>query len=168
MSDPATILSYWFPPDYDADAETFRRQLLCWFAGGPEVDRETIKRFAPLLEQARRGELNRWANTPRGRLALIIVLDQFSRSVYRDTPLAYAQDPAALQLAVSGIDAGMDRALAVAERMFFVLPLGHSEDLTMQERGVRYVEEEIVPIAPPHLRSLYEFALGQARGTVTS
>jgi len=68
------------------------------FGGDPEV-----------LEQARRGELDHWADTSRGRLALIVVLDQFSRNIYRGSPLSYSQDPKALELAVRGIDLGMDR-----------------------------------------------------------
>ncbi len=58
-------------------------------AGGPEVDREITERFEGVLEQARRGELGHWADTPRGRLALIVILDQFSRNVYRGSPLSY-------------------------------------------------------------------------------
>ena len=166
VSGPEEIPSCWFPPGYDADAETYRRQAMRWFQGGDEVDREIAERFAPVLEQARRGELDCWAETPRGRLALIIVLDQFSRSVYRGTPLAYAQDPAALRLAMSGIDAGMDRELEVGERLFSVLPLGHAEDAGLPERAewlVRYVEE-MVDLAPPHLRAMYEFSAGDSRG----
>ena len=63
-----------------------------WFAGGPEVDREIRERFGDVLEQAREGGLDHWAETPRGRLALIIVLDQFSRNAYRGSPLSYAQE----------------------------------------------------------------------------
>ena len=96
MTSPERVLSYWFPPSYDYDdVECFLRRMAWWFAGGPEVDREINERFAPFLERARRGELGSWARTPRGRLALIIVLDQFSRNVYRGTPLAHAQDQAA-------------------------------------------------------------------------
>jgi uncharacterized protein (DUF924 family) len=83
-----------------------------WFQGGPEVDREISERFGQVLEQARRGELDSWAEPPRGRLALIVVLDQFSRNVYRGSSLSYTQDPRALELAVEGIDAGMDRELS--------------------------------------------------------
>src|SRR5215213_2237026 len=85
MSSPEDVLSYWFPEEdiFDADQETFGRQMQWWFAGGPEVDREISQRFTDMLEQARRGELDHWADTPRGRLALIVVLDQFSRNVYR-------------------------------------------------------------------------------------
>ena len=160
------ILSYWFPPGiHEADAETYREQWLRWFAGGPEVEQEITDRFGEVLEQARRGELDSWAETPRGRLALIIVLDQFSRSVYKDTPLAYAQDPAALRLAQEGIEAGMDRGMEVAERLFFMMPLGHAEGPDHLERidlAVRGAEEQVY-LAPAHLKPLYEFSLGQAR-----
>ena len=130
--------------------------------GGPEVDREITERFGELLERARRGELDHWADTPRGRLALTIVLDQFSRNIYRGSPLSYSQDEKALQLALEGIDLGMDRELAAMERNFFWLPLGHSEDLALQERSVRHAEEEAAN-APPHLKALYEFGISQAK-----
>ena len=75
------------------------------------------------LERARGGELDHWADTPRGRLALIIVLDQFSRNIYRGSPLSYSQDEKALKLALEGIDLGMDRELKLVERRFFWLAL---------------------------------------------
>src|ERR687894_1623167 len=164
MSSPEEVLSYWFPQDdiFDADQETFKRQMQWWFQGGPDVDREISERFGEVLEQARRGELDHWADTPRGRLALIVVLDQFSRNVYRGSPLSYAQDPKALELAVGGIDAGMDRELSPMERIFFWMPLGHSEDLALQERVVGHQEEEAAD-APPHLREMAEFGISQAR-----
>jgi uncharacterized protein (DUF924 family) len=163
--DPEEILSYWFPPGYDADPETFRQQVVRWFQGGPEVDQEITKVFAPLLEQARRGELDWWADNPRGRLALIIVLDQFSRTVYKGTPLAYAQDPTALQLALSGIEEGIERDLALMERLFFTLPLGHAEGPDLPERADWMVRqaEEMVELAPPHVRGIYEHSLSQAK-----
>ncbi len=163
--DSEEILSYWFPPGYDADPETLRQQVLRWFQGGSEVDQEIIELFTPVLEQARRGELDWWADTPRGRLALIIVLDQFSRTVYKGTPLAYAQDPTALQLALSGIEEGMQRGLTLMERLFFTLPLGHAEGPDHLERAdwmVRQAEER-VELAPPHLRGMYEHSLSQAK-----
>ena len=163
--DPEEILSYWFPPGYDADAETLQQQVVRWFLGGPEVDQEITELFTPVLEQARQGELDWWADTPRGRLALIIVLDQFSRSVYKGTPLAYAQDPAALQLALSGTEVGMERDLSLMERLFFTLPLGHAEGPDLAERGDWMVRqaEEMVELAPPHLRLTYENSLSQAK-----
>src|SRR3712207_5814534 len=131
-------------------------------AGGPEVDREITERFGQMLEQARRGELDHWAETPRGRLALIVVLDQFSRNVYRGSPLSYAQDEKALELALEGIDAGIDRELSFMERIFLWMPVGHSEDLALQERSVRHKEEEAAD-APPHLRAMADFGISQAR-----
>jgi uncharacterized protein (DUF924 family) len=95
---PEDVLSYWFPEGFnEADPQTRRRQAQRWMAGGPEVDREITERFGETLEQARRGELDHWAQTARGRLALIVVLDQFSRNVYRGSALSYAQDEKALQ-----------------------------------------------------------------------
>jgi uncharacterized protein (DUF924 family) len=162
---PEEVLSYWFPEKdiFDADQETFGRQIQWWFAGGPEVDTEITERFGEVLEQARRGDLDHWADTPRGRLALIVVLDQFSRNVYRGSPLTYAQDEKALELAVEGIDAGMDRELSPMERIFFWMPLGHSEDLSLQERVVRN-QKELAANAPPHLRAMAEFGISQAKG----
>jgi len=73
---PEEVLSYWFPEKdiFGADQETFGRQMQWWFAGGPEADRQITERFGEVLEQAHRGELDHWADTPRGRLALIVVL----------------------------------------------------------------------------------------------
>jgi uncharacterized protein (DUF924 family) len=157
------VLSYWFPEDINnADPETRRRQGERWMHGGPEVDREITERFGKLLERARSGELDHWADTSRGRLALIIVLDQFSRNIYRGSPLSYSQDKKALKLALEGIDLRMDRELGDMERMFFWLPIGHSEDLALHERSVRHAEEEAAN-APPHLKALYEFGVSQAR-----
>ncbi len=164
MSSPEEVLSYWFPDEdiFDADRETFGRQMQWWFQGGPEVDSEISERYGEVLEQARRGELDHWAQTPRGRLALIIVLDQFSRNVYRGSPLSYSQDEKALKLALEGIEAGMDRELSAMERIFFWLPLGHSEDLALHERSVLHAKEEAAN-APPHLSAEAEFGISQAR-----
>ena len=162
-SEAEEVLAYWFPEDLiDADLETLRRHGKRWMAGGPEVDREITERFGELLERARRGELDYWADTPRGRLALIIVLDQFSRNVYRGSPLSYSQDEKALRLALEGIDLGMDRDLTPVQRNFFWLPLGHSEDLALQERSVEHAEEEAAN-APAHPRATAEFIVSQAR-----
>jgi len=161
-SGPEEVLSYWFPEGInDADLQTLQRQGKRWMAGGPEVDREITERFGGLLGRARRGELDYWADTPRGRLALIIVLDQFSRNIYRGSPLSYSQDEKALKLALEGIDLGMDRELGAVKRNFFWLPLGHSEDIALQDRVVRHAEEEATN-APSHQRAMAEFGVSQA------
>src|SRR5260221_11760288 len=136
MSDAAAVLAYWFGDERDPidGVAALERRGAMWFYGGAEVDREIAARFGGDLERARRGELDDWAEAPRDRLALIVLLDQFSRNVFRGTPLAYAQDAAALRLAVAGLEASMDKDLALHERVFFGMPLGHAEDAGMQER----------------------------------
>jgi uncharacterized protein (DUF924 family) len=164
MGDAATVLTYWFGDERDPidGVAALERRSGKWFFGGPDIDREIAARFDGDLERARRGELDDWAAAPRDRLALIILLDQFSRNLFRGTPLAFAQDAAAQRLAVSGLEASMDKDLALHERLFFGMPLGHAEDLVLQERAVAYVER-VVAEAPTAVRSFYERGAVMAR-----
>ena len=107
-----------------------------WFRKDVEFDRELEQLFGGLLARAKNNELDGWASTSRGRLALIIVLDQFSRNIYRDSAAAFEADPKALQLTTDGIRQGMDQDLTLEQRSFFYLPLRHAEDLAMQELGL--------------------------------
>ena len=123
------VLKFWFPELRAADHARMVRQFEWWFRGG--ADSAISERFSLLLERATRGELDHWSKWPRPRLALIIVLDQFSRSLYRDTARAFAQDPKALGLALEGIEIGHFAALETPwEKTFFFLPLGHFEQLS--------------------------------------
>jgi uncharacterized protein (DUF924 family) len=164
MSDAAAVLTYWFGDERDPidGVAALERRGAKWFYGGPEVDREIAARFGGDLERARRGELDDWATDARDRLALIVLLDQFSRNVFRGTPLAFAQDPAAQRLAVSGLEASMDQSLALHERMFFSLPLSHAEDRILQERGLAYAER-VTNEAPAAVRPFYERGLEMTR-----
>jgi uncharacterized protein (DUF924 family) len=156
------VLRFWFPQHLSDDHATMVRQFEWWFRGG--ADSTIIERFAPLLERATRGELDHWAHGPRSRLALIIVLDQFSRSLYRGTARAFAQDPKALALALEGIASGHYAALETPwEKTFFFLPLGHSEELTHHEVAVK-LAEELVEQAPAELCRILEHSASQARG----
>lgn len=125
--------------------------LAFWFADGPGVRREVwFKRtdafdtacgsFRDTLAAARRGDLNAWAATPRGALALVIVLDQFPRNLHRASPEAFAADASARRIAEAAITAGFDRALLPVERVFLYLPFEHSEDLADQDRSVALFE----------------------------
>src|SRR4051812_27554813 len=152
---PDDVLTFWFPPGHDRDEPTHRAQLMWWFRGGPGVDEQIRPRFAGTLEQARRGALDGWTVDPRGRLALLIVLDQFSRSLYRGTAQAFAQDTKAQGLAVAGLKTGQHETLASWELMFLTVALGHSEVLALHELGQPFLDET-VRRAPPHLRGLYE------------
>src|SRR4029077_5570346 len=128
------------------------------------ADSEILERFPPLLNQAKRGDLDDWSRNSRSRLALIIVLDQFSRTTHRGTAKAFAQDPKALALALEGIENGHYAALETPwEKTFFFLPLGHSEDLTNLERAVK-LAEELVKDTPQEHRGILEFSASQARG----
>lgn len=122
----AEVLDFWF-------RELTPRQ---WFGGGVELDGLIGRRFAPLLHKAIQGGCDDWAPTPRGRLALIILLDQFSRHIFRNTADAFAQDGKAQQLCVDGIHGGMDGSLNAAERHFFYMPLMHAENLELQALSV--------------------------------
>jgi uncharacterized protein (DUF924 family) len=156
------VLRFWFPELSDADHARLLRQFEWWFRGG--ADSAIAERFSLLLERATRGELDHWSNWPRSRLALIIVLDQFSRSLYRSTARAYAQDQKALALALEGIEAGDFSALATPwEKTFFVLPLGHSEEISHLERAVT-LAEQLAQDAPSELRRVLEHSASQARG----
>jgi uncharacterized protein (DUF924 family) len=117
-----------------------------------------------LLARATKGELDNWSQRPRSRLALIIVLDQFSRTIHRGTAQAFAQDPKALRLALEGIEVGHYAALETPwEKTFFFLPLGHSEELANLDRAVN-LAEELVKDAPQEQRGMLEFSGNQARG----
>jgi uncharacterized protein (DUF924 family) len=125
---------------------------------------EIVARFPPLLERAIRGELAEWERTPQSRLALILVLDQFSRTIHRGTARAYAQDPQARALALDGMDVGHYDALETPwQKTFFLLPLGHSEDLAFLDRAIA-LADELVGEAAPAVRWWFEFSASQARG----
>ena len=125
------VLDYWF------------RELTPgqWFAGGEVVDQQVCERFTGHVEQALAGELDGWAETPRGRLALIILIDQFTRNVFRGDARAFSGDARAQALVLDGLAKGMDATLTLAERQFFYLPLMHAEDPALQERSVACFEK---------------------------
>jgi uncharacterized protein (DUF924 family) len=132
---PATILQFWFGNAGD-DTATAQAQQKLWWSKNTEVDADIRKCFGDLVESAAAGKLDDWTQDARGRLALILLFDQFPRNMYRDTPRAFAYDPLARKLALEGIASGADRELRAIERVFFYLPLEHSESAELQERCV--------------------------------
>jgi uncharacterized protein (DUF924 family) len=161
MSDIDLILAFWLEPKPNTEEELVERGKL-WFGGGPDIDATIRERFGPLLERARRGELDDWSKEPRGRLALVILLDQFSRNVYRGKSDAFAQDDKALALAREAFDAGLyDRADAF-DRLFASLPFSHAEDLEDQKRAVRISVQSFLA-APAHCRKFLVGATDFAR-----
>lgn len=119
------VLDFWF-------AEGRKEQ---WFNGGDDFDRLVEETLGPLHRQAAAGALDDWAATSRGALALVLLLDQVPRNIYRQTPQAYATDPNARRVARETVEAGLDSGLRQIERVFLYLPFEHSEDLADQELG---------------------------------
>ena len=130
-----SVLTYWFGTQA-GDAATAQAKRKLWWSKDAAVDADIRIRFGALMQAAANGAHNDWVITPRGRLALILLFDQFPRNIHRDTPHAFSFDPRALQLALDGIAAGMDRQLRPVERVFGYLPLEHAESTIMQERSV--------------------------------
>lgn len=130
---PDDVLDFWF----GAPPLTQRRE---WFVKDASFDATIAARFGDTIEAALAGDLTEWNATPRGRLARIIVLDQFTRNVFRGTPRAFAGDALALALAEEALARGEDRRLDPIERIFMYLPLEHAEDLSVQHRCVAAFE----------------------------
>jgi uncharacterized protein (DUF924 family) len=129
------VLEFWFG-EPATTTEELGRKMRRWFMGGVALDAQIREQFGALVERAVAGELDDWAETPRGRLALILLLDQFTRSVYRDEPRMYAGDPRAQALTVGALDAGLDRTLSIEQRQFLLMPLTHAEVVALQDRSV--------------------------------
>lgn len=156
------VLQFWFPDSLGEDGETHGRRSAWRMRGG--ADAEIVARFTGLAEQAAAGALDDWAQDPRGRLALLVVLDQFSRSVWRDDPRAFAQDPKALALALEGLENGHYAALTTPwERTTYQLSLTHCEgpDHLARLDRAHALAQDIHAAAPDHLKPLYAFAVEQ-------
>lgn len=136
------ILDFWFE-------ELTAKQH---FVKDPALDAAMGVRFGTILEAAARCELYAWRGTPQGRLAEILLLDQFSRNIYRDTPRAFAQDAVALVLAQELVGSGQDFSLTTAQRAFAYMPYMHSESPLIHEQSVRLYSQ-------PGLESNLDFAL---------
>jgi uncharacterized protein (DUF924 family) len=130
MRNADEVIRFWFVEHGPED----------WFGGKAEFDAELAAAFAGTHPQVAAGEAWGWRATPLGRLAEIIVLDQFSRQLHRGSPVAFAQDTMALVLAQEAIAAGADGQVEGMQRPFFYLPFMHSESLLIQDEGVRLYE----------------------------
>lgn len=108
-----------------------------WYSGGADFDAEIREKYMTLWEQGRDGHLAGWVGHPRKSLALIIVLDQFPRNMFRDDPRAFATDGRAKSVACSALDQGWDMRFPEPGRQFFYMPFMHSESLSDQDHSVR-------------------------------
>lgn len=166
MDEARRVREFWFgklPLGREALAE--RMQL--WFPGDDsrelrqENDAALRAEFAQRVEAALRGELASWADGPRRRLCLILLLDQFPRNIFRGRARAFAGDDAAVGLALSGMQSGADAALDPVERIFFYMPLQHCESLEVQEESVA-AYRRLLREAPQPLSEFFEEALKSA------
>ena len=112
-----------------------------WFRKNVDFDREITQRFLACHEAAAAGRLAEWEATPEGALALLILLDQFPRNMFRDSARAFATDPLARAVAERAVARGLHRQMPSGERMFFQLPFEHSENLADQERSLALSRE---------------------------
>jgi len=155
-----SILSFWFM-EQTLSAPQIDGRMDTWFGEDPVFDHEIAKEFADLVDEASDGKLNHWAHEPRGRLALILLLDQFRRNIYRNTPEAYEKDKAALKLCVEGAMQKKDKGLAPIHRVFFYMPLQHAESRKVQEKSreiYRRLAEAVSPTYKETFETVAQFA----------
>jgi uncharacterized protein (DUF924 family) len=127
------VLDAWFGPPGDPDRE---HQREIWFKSTAEFDSSLRMTFLADYEAAVGGSLRSWEALPEGALALVLLLDQIPRNIFRGTPRAYAADPAARAAAARALDQGFDRVVPPVWRLFFYMPFHHSEDIADQRRSV--------------------------------
>ena len=130
------IHEFWFGP-LDAAGLAAPAQQKLWFGANEEVDAALHQRFGPLVERALAGELQQWADDDRGLVALVLLLDQFTRNIFRGTARAFSGDSRALALARAAIAGQRHLRLPAVHRVFLYLPLEHSEDLATQDQCLR-------------------------------
>jgi uncharacterized protein (DUF924 family) len=160
------LLLFWFGPRPYKAAQVQQHTRL-WFGEPdapeltPQADDLIRERYGELTLAAEQGRLAHWESSPRRRLALILLLDQFPRNIYRGSAHAFARDLEALSLTVSGMQIGADATLDPVERLFFYMPLMHAESLDVEEESVaafRRLREE----APADLHRIFQASLDSA------
>jgi uncharacterized protein (DUF924 family) len=148
---PEDVIDFWFVQHGRDD----------WFGQKPEFDARIAAEFGTTHAEVARGEAWKWRATPLGRLAEIIVLDQFSRQLFRGNARAFAQDPMALVLAQELVGAGLDKGLEPMQRIFAYLPYQHSESLVVHEEAMRLFTElgieEALEFQKAHVACLRRF-----------
>jgi uncharacterized protein (DUF924 family) len=147
MIAPDDVLDFWFA----GDSTQYRA---AWFEQDVKFDAECA-RFTDALRAARSGAFDHWAETARGVLALIVLLDQFSRNLHRGRPDSFAADAQARALARDAVARGFDRMLHPVERSFVYLPFEHSEDLADQDESVRLFEAMRLPLGDSTVEYAY-------------
>ena len=143
------ILSFWFK-EQALSAPQIDQRMDTWFGEDAEFDERICVEFASDVEKASNGELDHWADDSRGRLALILLLDQFRRNIFRNTGEAFAKDSVALKLCLEGAMQQIDQGLAPIERAFFYMPLQHAESRRVQAKSCELFNKLADAVSPTY------------------
>ena len=144
----SAILDFWFGSG-DCDPASMSQRGKFWYSGGTSIDEEIKERFGALHKAACDERLTHWGTRSKGSLALVILLDQFSRNIHRGTRDAFEQDPLARAIAKRALRNEQDLELSIPERLFLIHPLHHSENLVDQEQAVAYVHALYANVPEP-------------------
>jgi uncharacterized protein (DUF924 family) len=149
-----SVLTFWFKA-HQLSAPQIDGRMDTWFGEDPIFDEQIAHEFSTDVEDASTGQLDHWASEPRGRLALIILLDQFRRNIYRNKPGAFSLDKTALRLCVEGAMEQKDQGLTPIERVFFYMPLQHAESRKVQQKS-REIFNKLAEAVSPTYRQTFE------------
>lgn len=158
---PEAVLTHWFGDTLQSDWPADDRHAL-WFGGGAALDADIRTRFGPLLQAALDGQLLAWEEPLHARLALVIVLDQYSRNVHRGQARAFAGDALAQKLVLQSLSQSHDAELPTVGRVFFYMPLMHAESVPLQHECVSRFTH-LVAQSPPALAERLQGHLRAAR-----
>jgi len=156
-SDAEKLLEFWFADATHSPGRASARSEM-WFGASPVFDRECRMRYGVLLESAGRGALDAWRPAVRPALALVVLLDQMPRNIFRGSARMFHFDARARDCAAAACDAGFAAELHPVEASFLYLPFEHAEDLAMQDRGVEGLEALVTAAAPGFREILAGFA----------
>ena len=137
---PENIIEFWFGDSLESP-ESARSRSKFWYMSNPDTDNEIRQRFGPTLEAIHNGDLSDWQATSKGVLALVILLDQFSRNIYRGDAKAYSGDELALTIARKAVQSGLEQELPGLYRLFLYHPFHHSERVADQETAVSLFQD---------------------------
>jgi uncharacterized protein (DUF924 family) len=157
---PEDILTFWFADAVGDPGKAMQRRLF-WFRANPALDESISQRFSTSVQRAGRGEFAAWEQAPRSCLALVILLDQFPRNVYRGRAEAFQYDSLALDVASRGVASGYLEQLSIVEQFVLLLPYEHSEDVSVQRAGIGLLVQMVDRADPewkPSARVSLDFA----------
>lgn len=154
------IINFWFG-DSQITSLPSSEQTYLWFGFNDKIVKLVREKLYQDWEDAVSGKYQHWEQQPRSRLALIILYDQVTRKMYHNTPMAYSQDIKAQDLCIQGIRAEHDRKLDLLERIYFYMPLIHSEELSVQKNAVQ-AYQSLVDLSLPEVLDIYHGFLDYA------